>query len=171
MAAAAESARLRSLLEQLPVMGRLLDLGCGTCPDALTYFGAGAQCVCGVDWDRLALSAARRAYRSKALCLIYADVRTVAFARRAFDAILIRHPDIARAPQIWQIALKRLAGWLRENAGRLLITTYSLDESLQVRALCDSIAALRAIQLDESQLAPVPLSGRDCHALCYALST
>jgi SAM-dependent methyltransferase len=152
-------------------MGRLLDLGCGTCPDALTYFGAGAQCVCGVDWDWLALSAARRAYRGRALCLIYADVRSVAFAPHAFDTVLIRHPDIARALQIWQIALKRSADWLRENTGRLLITTYSLDESLQVRALCDSIAALRAIRLDESRLAPVALNGRDCHALCYVLST
>ncbi|MCS6872744.1 MAG: hypothetical protein NZ571_14960 [Anaerolineae bacterium] len=104
------------------------------------------------------------------LCLLYADVRTIAFAPRAFDAILIRHPDVARAPQTWQTALRNSVRWLRQ-VGRLLITTYSLDELTQMCAFCASIAALRALQLDERQLAPVPLSGRDRHVLCYALNT
>ncbi|MDW8299236.1 MAG: class I SAM-dependent methyltransferase [Anaerolineae bacterium] len=155
---------------QLPAVTRLLDLGCGTCADAEVYFAAGAERVCGVDWDWLALKAARHARRSKMLCLLYADVRTIAFAPRAFDAILIRHPDVARAPQTWQTALRNSVRWLRQ-VGRLLITTYSLDELTQMRAFCASIAALRALQLDERQLAPVPLSGRDRHVLCYALNT
>lgn len=96
--AAAESARLHGLLRQLPALARLLDLGCGICADAETYLAAGAQQLCGVDWDWLALRAARRAQRRAALCLIYADLREVAFAPRSFDAILIRHPDVARAP-------------------------------------------------------------------------
>jgi hypothetical protein len=98
LAAADETTRLSSLLAQLPALTHLLDLGCGICADVPTYFAAGAQRICAVDWDRIALRAARRIHRSKALCLIYGDVRTIAFAPQAFDAILIRHPDIERAP-------------------------------------------------------------------------
>lgn len=168
--AAAESARLHGLLRQLPALARLLDLGCGICADAETYLAAGAQQLCGVDWDWLALRAARRAQRRAALCLIYADLREVAFAPRSFDAILIRHPDVARAPQTWATALRSAPLWLKSE-GRLLITTYSLAELFEMRALCQSVAALRAAPLDESRAAPPTLSGRDCHALCYALST
>jgi SAM-dependent methyltransferase len=169
LAAADEAARLRSLLAQLPALTHLLDLGCGICADVPTYFAAGAQHVCGVDWDHIALRAARRIHRSKALCLIYGDVRTVAFAPHAFDAILIRHPDIERAPTIWQKALARAARWLKRT-GRLLLTTYSLTELSALRSLCSAVN-LHAAPLDERALKPVPLSGRDSYALCYALNT
>jgi SAM-dependent methyltransferase len=169
LAAADEAARLSSLLAQLPALTHLLDLGCGICADVPTYFAAGAQRVCAVDWDRIALRAARRIHRSKALCLIYGDVRTVAFAPQAFDAILIRHPDVERAPLIWHTALTHAPRWLK-HTGRLLLTTYSLTELSALRSLC-SAARLRAMPLDERNLAPAPLSGRDSYALCCALNT
>lgn len=170
MAAADEIARLSSLLAQLPALTRLLDLGCGICADVPTYFAAGAQRVCAVDWDRIALRAARRIHRSKALCLIYGDVRTVAFALHAFDAVLIRHPDVERAPLIWQSAIARTPRWLKRT-GRLLLTTYSLTELFTLRNLCSAVSALRLVPLNEHNLKPMPLSGRDSYALCYALST
>ena len=104
------------------------------------------------------------------LRLIYADLREVAFARHAFDAILIRHPDIDRAPSVWQTALRRLPRWLKLQ-GRLLITTYSLSELMHMRALCALVNTLYAVPLDEHQLATAAISGRDSYALCYALST
>jgi SAM-dependent methyltransferase len=158
LAAADETTRLSSLLAQLPALTHLLDLGCGICADVPTYFAAGAQRICAVDWDRIALRAARRIHRSKALCLIYGDVRTIAFAPHAFDAILIRHPDIERAPR-----------WLKRT-GRLLLTTYSLTELSALRSICRA-AHLRAVPLDEHRLKPAPLSGRDSYALCCALNT
>ncbi len=164
-----ESARLRSLLAQLPTITTLLDLGCGTCSDVHACFAAGARRVCGVDWDWLALKAARRTHRSRALCLIWADVRAVAFAPHTFDAILIRHPDVVRAPQVWEAALANAARWLKAT-GTLLITTYSLAEAIQMRTLCASITLLRAVPLDEHSLVPGTLSGRDCHALCCTLA-
>lgn len=169
----AEARRLHSLLAQLPQRHSLLDLGCGTCAEFLIYFAAGAQRVCGVDWDQLALRAAQRVQRLHQVAwlrLIYADLREVAFAPHAFDAILIRHPDIERAPSVWQAVLGRLPRWLKPHS-RLLITTYSLSELAHMRALCAAISALRAAPLDEQLLAPAALSGRDSYALCYALST
>jgi SAM-dependent methyltransferase len=169
LAAADETTRLSSLLAQLPALTHLLDLGCGICADVPTYFAAGAQRVCAVDWDRIALRAARRIHRSKALCLIYGDVRTIAFAPHAFDAILIRHPDVERAPLIWRTALARAPRWLK-HTGRLLLTTYSLTELSALRSICRA-ARLRAVPLDEHRLKPAPLSGRDSYALCFALNT
>ncbi len=173
MAANAEALRLHSLLAQLPYLGSLLDLGCGTCADCPVYLAAGAQCIYAVDWDRLALRAVQRVQRMRQaapLRLIYADLCEVAFAQHAFDAILIRHPDIDRAPSVWQAALGRLPRWLKPH-GRLLITTYSLSELAHMRALCATYSALHAAPLDERQLMAAALSGRDSYALCYALST
>lgn len=173
MAANAEAHRLHSLLARLPHLHCLLDLGCGTCAEFPVYFAAGARHVYGADWDRLALRAAQRAQRLRQaarLHLIYADLRKVAFAPHAFDAILIRHPDIERAPSVWQAAVGRLPRWLKPH-GRLLVTTYSLSELAHMRAMCAASAALRAVPLDEHLLAAAALSGRDSYALCYALST
>ncbi len=80
--------------------------------------------------------------------------------------ILVRHPDLNRAPKNWIKALRAAAGLLAV-CGALLVTTYSLSEMERARRWLDAEAALTPLSLDPATLAPVGLSGRDRFALAY----
>ena len=103
--------RLNSLLVQLPLPdgpGRLLDVGCGDCPAALTLRHAlPGWTIYGLDLDPGEL---RRAHlRAADLRLICADASHLpGLLRQRFGLILVRHPDLSLRRRAWSRIIPRL---------------------------------------------------------------
>jgi len=157
--------RLNSLLVQLPLPdgpGRLLDVGCGDCPAALTLRHAlPGWTIYGLDLDPGEL---RRAHlRAADLRLICADASHLpGLLRQRFGLILVRHPDLSLRRRAWSRIIPRLPLSLAPG-GVLLITLYTAPEADLLRGL----PLPPPYPLDESALAPVDLGGRDRFAAAY----
>ncbi len=157
------TARLISVLRQLPPPRRVLDLGCGDCRDAAAYYESGWSpdtLLVGLDLDFHTL----RQTNKRAIHPVQADLMHLPLRAR-FDLILVRHPDVARQPAAWEFALNHLIGWLADP-GSVLITTYSV---LEVDTLRGWLAGntLKLLALDTSRLAAPGLAGRDRFVMAY----
>ncbi|MHB8627946.1 MAG: class I SAM-dependent methyltransferase [Aggregatilineales bacterium] len=117
-----------------PAVPLVLDLGCGTARCALAiqerWPGVG---IVGLDRDRAALK-----HRPNVVAPVQADLCAMPVPMSRFGLIVIRHPDVHRAPERWQAAI-RAAPQLLCVGGLLLVTCYSLSELDQIRRwLADS---------------------------------
>jgi SAM-dependent methyltransferase len=162
MRTAPETARLASILRQLPPPRSVLELGCGNSPDGLYFYGAGdsVPLLVGLDKD----SSALRAANGSSLYLLQADITRLPF-RLQFDRVIVRHPDIDHHTIQWHNLLD-LAPDLLNNNGTLLITTYSLPEMEQINVWLASTRLVK-LPLPVKQLVPPGLQGRDRFILCW----
>ncbi len=128
---------LLGTLPDLPVDGaRILDIGCGAaqCATALQKRYPGAL-LYGVDYDIQALRTTPHAVKR-----IAADACALPFARCSarhsglFGLIIIRHPNVDRAPVAWQQVIRAAPAYLCDSpASRLMLTCYSASEADRVR--------------------------------------
>src|SRR5579864_132780 len=65
--------------------------------------------------------------------VIQGDLRTLPLRRRQFGLVVIRHPDVDRASESWQNAVRTVPDLLCES-GLLLVTCYSLAELDRIRS-------------------------------------
>src|SRR5438128_731511 len=126
------SARLSSILAQLPTPRRVLELGCGhrsviAAPNALHV---------AVDHDGRALQSAQipaaPVQPAVALHLLQADIEHLPFRAR-FDLILARHPDVDRHRESWHFVFAHAHDYL-DISGVLLVTVYSPLEAELIRS-------------------------------------
>lgn len=119
----------------------------------------------GVDYDSAALhTAAQRTL--PVLRLVCADAEYVPLPVACTDLILIRHPDVHRAPEGWARALRNAPRLLRDG-GVLMVTTYTQPELAQVRHWLEGVPL---VLLPLSSLVAVGLQGRDRHIFAATLS-
>lgn len=157
------TARLISVLRQLPPPRCALDLGCGDCRSRAAYYESGwpsDTLLVGLDLNFQALRQANR----RAIHLLQADLLHLPLRAR-FDLILMRHPDVARQPTAWQFALSHLDCWLTQS-GAAVITAYSVPEMDTMRRWFPE-GILKPLALDTSRLTPPGLSGRDRFVTVY----
>jgi hypothetical protein len=101
---------------------------------------------------------------------LYADAGCLPLPAACADLILIRHPDVDRAPRGWARAIQMASHHLK-TGGVLLVTTYTAHERGQVQTwLADSLVPLSPFPLAPGALAPVGVQGRDRHVLAATLS-
>ena len=162
-----DTARLVSVLRQLPAPRRVLDLGCGDCRDVVAYYESGWLAdthVVGIDLDFRGLAK----IGGRTIHLAQADFRQLPLSA-SFDLILIRHPDIARNKVAWQYAVKQLSEWLSGN-GAVLISTYSVPEMDMIRDWLRG-TAFRSFALDMTNIVPPGLAGRDRFLMVYVTTS
>lgn len=167
------SARLFSLLQQIPVPRRALDLGCGDdhepgeylaslCARSANTHSAESQLI-GLDQD---LSRLRSLHRRKGGWLVQADLTRLPFGTQlTFDLILIRHPDIDNSREGWKQAMMAIPGRLSDR-GFLLITSYSVGEMEQIHSWLTT-PSLLSYPLALDRLPPPDLAGRDRFVIAY----
>src|SRR5258708_17080792 len=158
------SARLSSILAQLPTLRRVLELGCGHRP----VIAARNALHVAVDHDGRALQTAQIPVASVqpevALHLLQADVEHLPFRAR-FDLILARHPDVDRSRDSWYHALTHARDYLAEN-GVLLVTVYSPLEAELVRSWA---IPLKQLSLDWRKISAPAFVGDDRFVMCWQL--
>ena len=153
------SARLGSILAQLPTPRRVLELGCGhrpvlAAPNALHF---------AVDHDDRALRSAHLPVSAR-LLLMQADIAHLPLRAR-FDLILARHPDVDRHPETWQFVLLRAHEYL-EASGVLLVTVYSPLEAELIRSWA---TPLKQRSLNWRKISAPAFVGDDRFVMCWQL--
>ena len=132
--------RFASVLRQLPLLvaPSILDLGCGTARCALAIQERWPDVTpIGLDCDQAALR-----HGPNAFAPVQADLRALPLHAGQFGLILIRHPDVDRAPESWRAAIQVTPALLCVG-GILLVTCYSLAELDQIKHwLADATAKL-----------------------------
>ncbi len=99
---------------------RVLDVGCGECPEGETLLVAGVSFT-GLDLDEGAVSlACGRLPGATFICGDAASFKPE--PATPFDVVFLRRPDLAAQPGRWRIALASMPAWLTPN-GRVLLTT------------------------------------------------
>ncbi len=153
-----DTARLASILRQLPRPQRVLEVGCGACPGLAAVAAPGIVAV-ALDFDLAALRQTRHQYPG--LNLVQADSARLPFRQRfgLFDLIMARHPDLDRSRTTWQHTFQDIPDWLN-NSGRVVVTAYSVPEIDLARAWL-AHGGLIPVPLAVDQLNPPGLSGRD----------
>ena len=152
-----ESVRLNSILAQLPVPRRVLELGCGDCP----VVAAPDAFHVAIDQNDVALQTAQIPAAAR-LFLAQADIVRLPFKAR-FDLILARHPDVDRHRDSWRLALTHAHEYLAAR-GVLLVTVYSLPE---VDLIESWRIPLTHLFLDVYSLSAPDLIGRDRFVLYW----
>jgi SAM-dependent methyltransferase len=151
------------VLMDLKPTDRVLDLGCGDCPDIASYcqpdWPPNAVTV-GIDLDFQALRSAAK----RNIHIAQADFRQLPFSVR-FDLILIRHPDVVRNETAWRYAISQLPICLSAT-GVVVITTYSVAEMDTLRGWLVR-GSLKPLALDTSRLRATGLAGRDRLVTAY----
>jgi SAM-dependent methyltransferase len=156
-----DTARLASILRQLPRPRRVLEVGCGACPGLVRVASGTTPGLMAValDADLAALRQARRQYPG--LGLVQADSTRLPLRRQfdLFDLIVARHPDLDRSRDGWQRTLQDMPGWLSDS-GLVVVTAYSAPE---IDLACGWLVSggLAPVLLAIDQLIPPGLSGRD----------
>jgi SAM-dependent methyltransferase len=153
-----DTARLVSILRQLPRPRRALEVGCGACPGLAVIAASGLMAV-ALDLD---LAALRRAWRQHpGLRLVQADSARLPFRRRfdLFDLIMVRHPDLDRSREGWQRTFQDMPGWLSDS-GLMVVSAYSAPEIDLARGWL-ATGGLVPVPLTVDHLIPPGLSGRD----------
>jgi SAM-dependent methyltransferase len=161
-----DTARLASILRQLPRPRRVLEVGCGACPGLAVVAAPGTKpgmLALALDCDLAALRRARRHYPT--LNLVQADSARLPFRQRfgLFDLIVARHPDLDRSRAAWQDTFQDIRHWLSDS-GMVVVTAYSAPELDLARGWLAS-GGLVPVPLAVDQLNPPGLSGRDRFAL------
>jgi hypothetical protein len=172
-----DSARLRSILRQVPQPQQVLELGCGDCCEVPLVSIPGAFYI-GLDLDHGALRRAGRTLQANlypsgnhnvaiSQCkfhLIQADIVYLPF-RTQFDLILVRHPDVDRHRGDWELIVTGMAHLLT-TPGTMIVTTYSVSE-LELISTWLAETGLIRMPLDTGQLAAPDLVGRDGFVIVY----
>jgi SAM-dependent methyltransferase len=163
-----DTARLASILRQLPRPRRVLEVGCGAWPGLVRVAASGTMpglMAVALDADLAALRQARR--QSPGVNLVQADITRLPFRRRfdLFDLIVARHPDLDRSRSAWQDTFQNITGWLSDS-GLVVVTAYSAPEIDLARGWLVS-GGLAPVPLAVDQLSPPGLSGRDRFVVVY----
>ena len=163
------------ILSRLPAERplRVLDIGCGECPEASTLIASGVE-LTGVDADEAAIAKARAA--APGATFIAADAATLQPAgwSSPFDRVLLRRPELAAAPGTWRRIISFVPSWLSAR-GRAIVSTPGSSEAEMARKWLDEagLAVAPTIQLGAdgeryvvtaARPAPAPLVWEDGEA-------
>jgi SAM-dependent methyltransferase len=157
-----DTARLLSILRQLPSARWILDLGCGDCRASAAYAIAYPEArIVYLDRDLVSLRQARRLLLTAAL--VQGDITRLPLHPR-FDLVVARHPDVDWHPDDWSSALRNAANWLTAR-GVLLITAYSASEIERISGWLSS--ELVPLPFDSARLCQPDLVSHDRFVLAY----
>ncbi len=129
---------------------RVLDVGCGDCPEAPALLAAGVE-LTGIDTDERAIVRARTT--SPAAAFVCADAATLKPGWSApFDVVLLRRPELAASPQAWRRIFSSIPSWLSPR-GQVIVSTPGPSEAEAAGRWLDEagLAAAPAVQLGAEQ--------------------
>lgn len=152
--------RFASILNQLPIPiypPRSLSVGCGA------FLEYDDLCTFRPDWLHLGVDQDRIMLR-KRLPVIVAEAPHFPFDC-LFSLVIVRHPDLDKTPENWQIIFDHLPS-LITRGGFLLITTYTYAE---YQTVIDNLP-WPAYPLDLVTLTPPDLVGSDRYVLAFMMS-
>ncbi len=135
------------ILSRLPTERplRVLDVGCGDCPEAPALLAAGVE-LTGIDTDERAIVRARTT--SPAAAFVCADAATLMPGSAPFDVVLLRRPELAASPGTWRRIISSIPSWLSPR-GRVIVSTPGPSEAEATGRWLDEagLATAPAVQL------------------------